>query len=172
VRELRSLVEALDREETAGHVVDVVTGYKISRNDPWHRRFISSVYNQSMRAVFGFKVRDVDCDFRLMKRHVLDRISLTQNSGVIALELMTKVQRDSFRTLEVPVHHFHRAYGVSQFFRVGRLSRVLIGLGKMWWWVHVQHKDGEADALPLPLRAGGNAASDDAIARRTSKLRQ
>ena len=73
--------------------------------------------------MFQFQVHDVDCDFRLIKRHVFDKVVLTQNSGVIALELMTKVQLAGFRTVEVPVNHYHRAYGVSQFFRLSICSR-------------------------------------------------
>jgi glycosyltransferase involved in cell wall biosynthesis len=153
-RELRVLYEALEREERAGRQVDVVMGNKVARNDPLHRRFISWAYHHSMRFVFGFKVHDVDCDFRLIKRHVFDRVVLTQNSGVVCLELMTKVQLAGFRTVEVPVNHYHRAYGVSQFFRVGNLARVAISLGKLWWWLRVRGGAGVPDPLPEPLPIG------------------
>jgi glycosyltransferase involved in cell wall biosynthesis len=154
VRELRALWDALEREEAAGRRVDVVMGNKLTRNDPPHRRFISWAYHHSMRLAFGFGVHDVDCDFRLLKRHVLGGVTLTQTSGAICLELMTKVQLAGFRTVEVPVHHFHRAYGVSQFFRVGRIARVLVSLARLWWWLRVQHGDGVPTALPEPLPAG------------------
>ena len=74
--------------------------------------------------------------------------------GAIALELMTKVQYAGFRTVEVPVNHFHRAYGVSQFFRVGRLVKVVISLSKLWWWLRVKHGVGTPSRLPEPLPAG------------------
>ncbi len=154
VRELRALYEALEREEAAGRQVDVVMGNKITRRDPLHRRLISWTYHHMMAFVFQFKVHDVDCDFRLIKRHVFDTVVLTQNSGAIALELMTKVQLAGFRTVEVPVDHFHRAYGVSQFFRVGRLIRVMISLAKLWWWLRVQRAPGTPSPLPSPLPPG------------------
>ena len=154
VRELRALCSALEREEAAGRPVDVVMGNKITRHDPLHRRFISWAYHHTMRLVFGFQVHDVDCDFRLIKRHIFDRIVLTQNSGAIALELMTKVQMAGYRTVEVPVHHFHRAYGVSQFFRLGRLVKVLLSLAKLWWWLRVQGGQGTPSPLPTPLPLG------------------
>jgi glycosyltransferase involved in cell wall biosynthesis len=154
VRELRTLFATLEREEAAGHEVDVVMGNKITRNDPVHRRFISWAYHHSMRWVFGFGVHDVDCDFRLIKRHVFDEVHLTQNSGAIALELMTKVQLAGFRTVEVPVNHYHRAYGTSQFFRIGRIVKVLVSLARLWWWLRVQHAPGVAAPLPDPLPAG------------------
>jgi glycosyltransferase involved in cell wall biosynthesis len=154
VRELRALYEALRREEAAGRRVDVVMGNKITRRDPLHRRLISWAYHHLMAFVFQFKVRDVDCDFRLIKRHVFDEVILTQNSGAIALELMTKVQLAGFRTVEVPVEHYHRAYGVSQFFRPGRLIQVVISLAKLWWWLRVQKAPGTPAPLPAPLPPG------------------
>ena len=154
VRELKGLYAALEREEAAGRVVDVVMGNKLTRNDPLHRRFISWAYHHSMRAVFGFQVHDVDCDFRLLKRHIFERVVLTQNSGAIALELMTKIQMAGFRTVEVPVNHYHRAYGVSQFFRVGRILKVLVSLAKLWYWLRIQQGSGTPSPLPDPLPAG------------------
>jgi hypothetical protein len=154
VREMRSLVDALEREETAGREVDVVMGNKITRRDPVHRRLVSWLYHHTMAFVFQFKVHDVDCDFRLIKRHVFDRVTLTQNTGAIALELMTKVQMAGFRTVEVPVDHFHRAYGVSQFFHLRRILAVLVSLAKLWWWLRVQHAQGSPSPLPEPMPPG------------------
>lgn len=154
VRELRALCAALEEEEAAGRRVDVVMGNKITRRDPVHRRFISWAYHHAMSLVFQFKVHDVDCDFRLIKRTVFDRVALTQNTGAVALELMTKVQLAGFRTVEVPVNHYHRAYGVSQFFHVKRLLRVVVSLAKLWWWLRVQGAPGTPSPLPDPLPPG------------------
>lgn len=154
VREMRALCEALEREEAAGRQVDVVMGNKITRRDPLHRQLISWLYHHLMAHVFQFKVHDVDCDFRLIKREVFDHVELTQNTGAIALELMTKVQMAGLRTVEVPVNHYHRAYGVSQFFRPRRLIRVLVSLAKLWWWLRVQKAPGSPTPLPDPLPAG------------------
>ena len=48
--------------------VDLVNGYKISRSDPLHRILIGRIYHYTVKILFGLKVRDVDCDFRLMRR--------------------------------------------------------------------------------------------------------
>ena len=61
------------------------------------------------RLLFGLKVRDVDCDFRLMRRRIFDVVQLEKNSGVICLEMMKKFQDAGFRVAEAPVHHYHRA---------------------------------------------------------------
>src|SRR5687767_1153580 len=97
--------------------VDVVNGYKIARHDPLHRVVIGTVYLRLMRLLFNFHVRDVDCDFRLVRRAVFDVVTLEHSSGVICLELVKKLELAGFRFAEYPVHHYHRTYGRSQFFR-------------------------------------------------------
>jgi glycosyltransferase involved in cell wall biosynthesis len=112
--------------------VDLVNGYKISRSDPLHRIVIGRVYHYTVKTLFGLKVRDVDCDFRLIRRAVFDRVSLEHNSGVICLELMKKIQDAGFRIAEVPVHHYYRAFGKSQFFNVRRLFRTAVDVARLW----------------------------------------
>jgi glycosyltransferase involved in cell wall biosynthesis len=141
-RELARLHEAL----TPG--VDFVNGYKIGRSDPTHRIVIGRAYHWFVRALFGLRLRDVDCDFRLMRREVFRKVTLTRSSGVICVELMKKVQDHGFRIAEVPVHHFHRTYGKSQFFNVPRVARTLLDLARLWLdlVVRKQHLAAESAA--------------------------
>jgi glycosyltransferase involved in cell wall biosynthesis len=113
--------------------VDLVNGYKISRSDPLHRIVIGRIYHHTVKRLFGLTVRDVDCDFRLMRRSIFDRVELHHNSGVICLEMMKKITDAGFRIAEVPVHHYHRAYGKSQFFNFRRLARTAVDVAKLWW---------------------------------------
>lgn len=112
--------------------VDVVNGYKISRSDPMHRIIIGRVYHHTVKRLFGLKVRDVDCDFRLIRRSVFERITLEHNSGVICLELMKKLTDAGCVIAEVPVHHYHRAFGKSQFFNFRRLVHTARDVFKLW----------------------------------------
>ena len=75
---------------------DLVNGYKISRSDPLHRIVIGRVYHHIVSLLFGLRVRDVDCDFRLMRRSIFEKIDLEKTSGVICLEMMKKIQRREF----------------------------------------------------------------------------
>jgi glycosyltransferase involved in cell wall biosynthesis len=129
--------------------VDFVNGYKIGRSDPLHRILIGRLYHWFVKTMFGLKLRDVDCDFRLMRRSIFERVALTRSSGVICVELMKKVQDHGFRIAQVPVHHFHRSYGKSQFFNVSRVARTLLDLVRLWWELVVKkrHLEGRrADA--------------------------
>jgi hypothetical protein len=116
-----------------GPGVDLVNGYKISRSDPLHRIVIGRVYHHIVSMMFGLRLRDVDCDFRMIRRSVFDRVRLEKNSGVICLEMMKKIQDGGFRIVEVPVHHFHRAYGKSQFFNFPRIFRTVLDVMKLWF---------------------------------------
>jgi len=113
--------------------VDLVNGYKISRSDPLHRIIIGRVYHHMVKVLFGLKVRDVDCDFRLMRRRIFDVVRLEKDSGVICLEMMKKFQDAGFRVAETPVHHYHRAHGYSQFFNFRRIFQTAIDVMKLWW---------------------------------------
>ena len=134
--------------EVWGPSSDVVNGTKIGRSDPLHRAIIGRLYHWSVRIAFGLKLSDVDCDFRLFRRGIFDKVELTKDSGVICVELMKKVQDNGYRIQEVPVHHFHRAYGKSQFFNFRRIAKTLIDLGRLWVdlvvrKVHLQRQDSK-----------------------------
>ena len=128
-----------------GPDVDLVNGYKISRSDPLHRVIIGRLYHYIVKIFFGLKVRDVDCDFRMMRRTIFDRIHLEKNSGVICVEMMKRIQDAGFRIVEVPVHHYHRAYGKSQFFNFRRLYRTGVDLMHLWYALVVRHTHRQPD---------------------------
>ena len=129
-------IELLWPKMTLG--VDLVNGYKVSRSDPWHRIVIGKIYHHTVKIMFGLRVRDVDCDFRLLRRSVFDRVRLEKNSGVICLEMMKKIQDAGFTIVEVPVHHYHRAHGQSQFFNFRRVFRTGIDVLKLWYTLVIQ----------------------------------
>ena len=124
------LVLLLERMEEG---VDVVNGYKIRRADPIHRKITGRVYHWIAKLSFGLVVRDVDCDFRLMRKKIFDRVELESDSGVICVEMIKKIQMAGFKIVEVPVHHYFRLSGKSQFFNFVRVFNVVMGLGRMWW---------------------------------------
>ena len=112
--------------------VDIVNGYKIARCDPLHRVVIGRLYHHVTRLAFGIRLRDVDCDFRLIRRRVLERVPLESDTGTICVEMVKKFQDAGCRFVEVPVSHYHRVYGRSQFFCFRRLCRVAVHLVRLW----------------------------------------
>ena len=141
--------------------VDLVNGYKISRSDPLHRIVIGRIYHHTVKMLFGLHVRDVDCDFRLMRRSIFDRVMLEKNSGVICLEMMKKIQDAGFRIAEVPVHHYHRAYGRSQFFNFRRLFKTGVDVLRLWYALVIRREHiAQTGDAPAPA-AVGHASPED-----------
>jgi glycosyltransferase involved in cell wall biosynthesis len=131
---------------------DLVNGYKISRSDPFHRIVIGRVYHHIVSVLFGLRLRDVDCDFRLMRRAIFDRINLEKTSGIICVEMMKKIQDAGFRIAEVPVHHYHRAFGQSQFFNFRRLFKTGRDLMLLWYALVIRREHERPGLTPLARR--------------------
>jgi len=138
--------------------VDVVNGYKIARSDPFHRIVIGRIYLILMRVLFRFHVRDVDCDFRLVRRSALEAIGLRHSSGVICLELVKKLELAGFRFVDYPVHHYHRVAGKSQFFNFRRLFATGVNILRLWWEIHVT-RDTPRGVAHASGTAGARAAA-------------
>jgi glycosyltransferase involved in cell wall biosynthesis len=135
---------------------DMVNGYKISRSDPMHRKIIGRLYHHIVSVLFGLKVRDVDCDYRLMRRAIFEKIDLEKTSGVICLEMMKKIQDAGFRIVEVPVNHYHRAFGKSQFFNFRRLFRVAFDVAALWFALVIRREHLRSGRALVPAREAGN----------------
>jgi glycosyltransferase involved in cell wall biosynthesis len=99
----------------------LVNGYKAQRSDPWHRVAIGWLYNRFARWLFRIRLRDIDCDFRLIRRSVLALESLRSTGGTICIELVRSIELSGSEVVEIPVNHYPRRYGRSQFFRVRSL---------------------------------------------------
>lgn len=127
VREMHNLLAKL------GPNIDLVNGFKVKRSDPWYRIWIGATYRRAMRAAFRLSIRDVDCDFRLFRRHIFDTIKLESRSGVICVEMARKFDEAGFRMAEVPVSHYPRMHGRSEFFRIRHLVHTFRGLLRIWF---------------------------------------
>jgi glycosyltransferase involved in cell wall biosynthesis len=118
--------------EHASDEVDVVQGWKLRRADSVLRRVVGRMYHKFVAFFFGLRIRDTDCDFRLIRRSALDQIELVHTTGVICVELVRKLQDSGARFVEVGVHHYRRVYGQSEFFRAPTIARTLLALAGLW----------------------------------------
>lgn len=111
---------------------DFVNGIKMSRGDSWYRIFLGDLYRFIVRWSFWLPIVDVDCDFRLIRRSIIKKITLTKNSGAICTELVKKSQRVGAVFRQVSVHHYEREHGVSQFFKFDRLVHTFFQMLSLW----------------------------------------
>ena len=134
VRELPILLMLLSDD------TDFVNGVKMTRQDPAYRVHAGNVHRFLMRWAFFLPINDVDCDFRLIRRRILDRVELRSNSGSICVELVKHAERAGAQFREVSVHHYARQWGESQFFRPGRIFRTYLDLASIWFELMVVDK--------------------------------
>jgi glycosyltransferase involved in cell wall biosynthesis len=113
--------------------VDAVNGYKAGRSDSLMRIFIGRLYHHFVKLLFGIRIRDVDCDFRLIPTKIMQEIQLKSFSGSICLEMVKKIESAGYVFAEVPVNHYARKYGVSQFFNFKRILQTLNQLAHLYW---------------------------------------
>ena len=126
VRELAKLFALLDEE------TDVVNGYKLERGDKINRKVVGGFYNRLAHFLFSLPIRDVDCDFRLIRREFSDKIALSSTSGSICVELVYKLNKAGARFREIGVNHYERPFGKSQFFTVRRVTKTLFDFFSLW----------------------------------------
>ena len=126
VRELPILVMLLTDD------TDFVNGIKMRRQDPTYRIHAGNLHRFFMRWLFWLPIDDVDCDFRLVRRRIVDGIELHSTSGSICVELVKHAQRAGAQFREVSVHHYARRYGQSEFFKPGKILSTYLHLAGMW----------------------------------------
>lgn len=112
--------------------VDFINGIKMSRKDPTYRIVLGKLYSMITRWSFWLPVDDVDCDFRLIRKELIDKLDLKSNSGSICVELVKKAQMANGKFREVSVHHYERKFGNSQFFSFNRLIHTFWELLVLW----------------------------------------
>jgi len=126
VRELPVLLMLLTDD------TDFVNGIKMTRQDPAYRVHAGNIHQFCMRWLFWLPIHDVDCDYRLIRRRVLEGVQLRSNSGSICVELVKHAQRAGAGFREVSVHHYARKWGQSQFFKPGRIIQTYLHIAAIW----------------------------------------
>ncbi|MCH2187637.1 glycosyltransferase family 2 protein [Myxococcota bacterium] len=104
---------------------DIVAGYRSPRRDPWPRVAIARTWAMLVRSLFGLRIRDIDCAFKLFHRRVIAALPLSSVGAFINTELLVRAQAAGFRIHQIPVSHRRRRYGQ----QTGARPRVVIRAG-------------------------------------------
>lgn len=94
---------------------DLVIGWYRKRRVSFIRKINSSVWQIIVRLMFGLKVKDIDCGFKLIRKKVIDEISQlkSQRGAFISTEFLVKAKLKNFKIVEIPVHHYAREEGAA-----------------------------------------------------------
>jgi len=90
---------------------DLVIGYRQKRADTPIRLINAKLFNLLIRLLFGLKVTDIDCAFKLIKKDVVDSLELKSDGALISSELLIKAQKAGYKIAQTPVSHYPRKIG-------------------------------------------------------------
>lgn len=90
---------------------DVVCGYRLSRQDPFVRRMNGRMWTWLVNLLFGMKIRDIDCAFKLFRREAVADMPMESGGALISAEILARATRKGCRIAQAGVHHYPRTAG-------------------------------------------------------------
>jgi len=90
---------------------DIVSCYRLNRQDPVIRKINGWCWTKLICLMFGLKIRDIDCAFKLYKREIFYKIELSSTGALIDAEILARAARKGYRITQKGVHHYPRTAG-------------------------------------------------------------
>jgi len=92
--------------------MDLVSGWKKVRHDPWHKVLPSRVFNWLVGAMTGVRLHDHNCGMKCYRREVLQEITIY---GELHRFIPVLAGARGFRVSEIVIHHRPRQFGHSKY---------------------------------------------------------
>ncbi len=111
--EMRDLLKLMSKQQQTN--ADLVNGYKTARHDAWQRQFFGNVFQKLHQLLIHAPIRDIHCDFRLLRTKYVQHIQWETQRATIISELILKIEKQGAIFAEQPVKHREREYGHSSY---------------------------------------------------------
>jgi glycosyltransferase involved in cell wall biosynthesis len=114
---------------------DLVIGYYLGRKVPFYRIWGSMVWQLAVFVLFGLKVKDIDCGFKLVKKSVIDTIPKleAERGPFISSEFLVKAKKSGFKIVEEGVGHYERTAGEATGAKLNVILSGLKDLVRLWY---------------------------------------
>lgn len=123
---------------------DIVAGHRSPRRDPVGRRLIAGAWGLLVRALFGLRVRDIGCAFKVFRRPVIEAMPIASIGAFVNTEILVRAQAAGFRIHQMPVTHRPRRHGRQTGASPRVLLRAVVELARLY---------GELRAIPTGAAA-------------------
>jgi len=90
---------------------DLVSGWKTRRNDPFHRRVFSRIFNWTTGVISGVRLHDVNCGLKAYRAEVVQGMRIY---GELHRFIPVLAAYQGYRNAEIPVNHRARQHGRSR----------------------------------------------------------
>jgi len=123
---------------------DIVSCYRLNRQDNLIRKVNGWCWTKLACVLFGMKLRDIDCAFKLYKREVFDNITLSSSGALIDAEILARAVRKGYRVTQIGVHHYPRVSGR----QTGASFRVILRAFKEMFKLYrqIKHEERQTNA--------------------------
>ncbi|MHC4326701.1 MAG: glycosyltransferase family 2 protein [Planctomycetota bacterium] len=118
---------------------DIVTCYRLNRRDSVIRKINGWCWTKLVCLLFGLKIRDIDCAFKLYKRDIFDNIKLSSTGALIDTEILARAARKGYSMTQKGVHHYPRTAGAQS----GANMRVILRAFKELLVLRSRIRDGD-----------------------------
>lgn len=120
---------------------DIVIGYYLSRQVSKAAIITSKIWELIVFVLFGLRVRDIDCGFKLISKKVIDTIPKleAERGAFISSEFLIKSKKAGFKIVEVGVHHYARVEGKATGRNINVILKSFSDLFKLWFKINFQH---------------------------------
>ncbi|MCL5784284.1 MAG: glycosyltransferase, partial [Patescibacteria group bacterium] len=114
---------------------DLVIGYRIKRQDSVLRKLFGKGWRMTLLTIFGLRLKDVDCGFKMVSKKVLEKIPHleSQRGAMINAELAIKASKFGFKVGQVGVNHYPRLSGKPTGANLRVIIKSYVDLLKLWW---------------------------------------
>jgi len=125
IKEMPGLLDLMEHS-------DIVSCYRLNRQDNFMRRINGWCWTKLVCLLFGMKIRDIDCAFKLYKREIFDTFKLVSTGALIDAEILARAVRQGYRVVQKGVHHYPRTAGVQTGANLRVILRAFKELFGLW----------------------------------------
>lgn len=111
---------------------DIVSCYRLNRQDNLVRKINGWCWTKLVCLLFGMKIRDIDCAFKLYKREIFDNIKLVSAGALIDAEILARAVRKGYLVVQQGVHHYPRTAGAQTGANLHVILRAFKELFRLW----------------------------------------
>lgn len=134
---------------------DLVAGYRIQRNDPFHRTLFGKIFRLAMRILFGVQLYDIDCAFKLIRGDILRSLALESTGAMVSTEMMARWARSGATWTQVGVHHYPRTAGEQSGGSLKVILKAMRDVPVLWWKMNREVlRETHSDAGRAPTSTG------------------
>ena len=112
---------------------DIVSGFRMERNDPLIRRINAEIFNVAVRSLFGVHMRDLDCAFKLFRGDQVRALDLISTGALIDCEMQAKLRKQGATLVQVGVHHYPRVAGTPTGGSIKVILKAMRDILILWW---------------------------------------